>query len=497
MKSMTRYLIPAIIAGALGLASCKKSFLDVNNDPNRVTESNITPELIFPQVCNTAGVRQASLNFRFLDNWMGYWSTSGSFAIDQRETSYNIDFPFGDPLWQNHYHALFDLYQTKQKALAEGDSVMAGACMVLSAKMFQELVDIFGDVPYSQAFQNNQYQQPAYDKASSIYANLQLSLDTAVTYLGTTVRNTFAAIDIINHADVTRWIKFANTLKLRLLIRQSEVNGFSPSADIAKIIANGGVLHAGETISVNPGYSNQTNKQSPFYANYGLTPTGADANNLSRANIYFVTLLNTTSDPRVNRFFKPPSAGGNVTGTTYGLAAGNPDGAHSSNIGPGLAGSATQDQWIMTSFESMFLEAEAIARGWMPGDAQTAYQNAVTESFSWLGVPNAVAAAASYMAGNTIANWANAGSTAGSQAKFITYQKYISLAGIDPLESWSDLRRLNMIPDNGYISVNPGKISNTLPVRLLYPQSEYTTNSASVNAVGPINQFTSKIFWQP
>jgi hypothetical protein len=312
-----------------------------------------------------------------------------------------------------------------------------------------------------------------------------------------TARSSFGNVDIVNHGNQSAWIKFANTLKLRLLIRQSEVSGFSPAAEIAKIIANGGVLHSGETIMVNPGYSNDVNKQSPFYANFGLTPDGSEASTVTRANSYFVNLLNSTSDPRLSRYFKAPSAGGNITGTVYGLSSGNPDGAHSSSIGPGLAVSASQDQWIFTSVESMFLEAEAIARGWMPGNAQVAYENAVRESFIWLGVPNAVAAANTYMANNAIANWANAGGTPLSQARFIAYQKYIALAGIDPLEAWSDLRRLNMIPNSGYISVNPGKISNTLPVRLLYPQSEYTTNSENVNAQGNINQFSSKIFWQP
>jgi len=497
MKYLSKIFVTGLSVAAIAITGCQKHFLDVNDDPNRVTESNITPELIFPQAAHATGVRQASLNFRFANNWMGYWANSGSFAIDQTETTYNIDFPFGDPLWQNHYNVLFDLFQTNRKALAKGDSVLTGAAQILSAKLFQELVDIFGDIPYSQAFHNDQYRQPAYDKASAVYASLQQSLDQAISFMQKTERSSFSSVDVVTHGDELQWIKFANTLKLRMLIRQSEVAGFNPATEIAKIIANGGVLHSGETISVNPGYSNETNKQSPFYANFGLTPTGADANNLNRANAYFVNLLNSTSDPRLSRYFKTPSAGGNITGNLYGLAAGNPDGAHSSSIGPGLAGSASQNQWILTSVESMFLEAEAIARGWIAGSAQTAYENAVRESFIFLGVPNAVTAANTYMSANAIANWANAGATALSKAKFITYQKYIALAGIDPLEAWSDLRRLNMIPNTGYITVNPGKIASTVPVRLLYPQSEYTTNATNVNAEGNINQFTSKIFWQP
>jgi hypothetical protein len=242
---------------------------------------------------------------------------------------------------------------------------------------------------------------------------------------------------------------------------------------------------------------NEAGKQSPYYANYGFTATGADANTSTRANQYIVGILSVNNDPRLTRFFRAPSAGGGVVGTTYGAASGNPDGAHSSKMGPGIAGSGTQDQWIMPSFESMFLEAEAIARGWMPGNAQAAYEAAVTESFVWLGVPNAVAAANTYLTSAAIAMWANSGATVASKVKFIAYQKYIALTGIDPLEAWSDLRRLNMIPNTGYITANPGKISGTLPVRLYYGQSEYTTNAENVNAQGTVNLFTSKIFWQP
>jgi hypothetical protein len=144
----------------------------------------------------------------------------------------------------------------------------------------------------------------------------------------------------------------------------------------------------------------------------------------------------------------------------------------------------------------MFFQAEAIVRGWMPGDARAAFEAAITESFVWLGVPDAETAAADYIANTDIANWDNAGDNAEDQAKFIALQKYIANTCIDPRESWADERRLNFLPE-GFISNNPGKLSNTLPLRLLYPQSEYTTNNESVSDVGTINQFTTKIFWQP
>jgi hypothetical protein len=492
-----KFIIPVLVVTLL--SSCDKDYLDINDDPNRVTDANITPELIFTQAADAVGRRQASGNFGFINNWMGYSSTSGDFAIDQTETSYAIDFSFGDALWQNHYGVLFDLANAKQKAQEKGDGVLAGASMVLAAKLWQELVDIYGNVPYTQAFKNSETRSPAYDDDAAIYTAVQKSLDSAIFYLEGTERSTFNSVDIITGGDPAKWIRFANTLKLRMLIRQSEVAGFNPAPEIAKIIAKGGVLQSGESINVNPGYVNENNKQSPFYANYGFTPTGADASTVTRANAYFVSLLTTAGDPRKERYFAAPSGGGAITGTVYGLSAGNPRGAQSSKFGAGLIASATQPQWILTSVESLFLQAEAIARGWMPGDAKTAYEAAVNESFIWLGVPNAVTAAATYRANNPLtAEWASvAAGTTLQKAKFITYQKYISLAGIDALEAWADLRRLNMIPNTGYISANPSKISTTLPLRLLYPQSEYTTNADNVNAQGTINQFTTKIFWQP
>src|SRR5205085_1492469 len=116
-----------------------------------------------------------------------------------------------------------------------------------------------------------------------------------------------------------------------------------------------------------------------------------------------------------------------------------------SYTGPGLIGEglddgtgATKDKWILPSFENMFFKAEAIARGWLPGDARAAYENAVTESFVWLGVPDAEAEAQAYYGNpeNEVANWDFAGSSVASQVDFIAFQKYIALTCIDPLESY-------------------------------------------------------------
>ncbi len=505
--------LPIIFLSAIAFNSCKKGFLDVNTDPNRVTDANVTAELIFPQAANAVGVREANIDFLFLDHWMGYIAQNGQFSPQQNEITYNIDFTFGNNLFVNHYDVLFDLHQAEIKGLAAGDTALAGASIILSAKLWQELVDLYGDIPYSQAFQTDKYSSPVYDKARDIYKALQSRLDTAISYMHLTEKNEFIIADIVNHGDQNKWILFANTLKLRLLIRQSEIPGFDPSSDIAKIVNNGGVLSAGQTASVNPGYSNDLNKQNPYYAIFGWDPTGVVSTSADNANAYIINILNSTNDPRLRRFFYPVGfSGNNFGGAVFGAPSSTlPTAANLSYFGPGLVGTinsgnsgdgsgAKQNQWIYPSYESMFLYAEAVARGWIPGNAQAAYMAAVTESFTWLRVPDAVSAAATYMANTPSANWANAGSSTLSMARFIANQKYIANTAIDPLESYSDLRRLNFLTDNSYISKSPGKLSNTLPVRLLYPQSEYTSNAGNVpKQVGGAggDLFTKKIFWQP
>ena len=518
----------AVVAVSLGVVSCRKDFLDINNNPNAVTTSSITPELIFPgSALNSAGI-QAGGAYTFLNNWMGYTGASGDFVPDLIETKYDIDFGFANGIWNGHYETLFDLFQVKKMALAKGDSVLAGASMILSDKLWQELVDLYGNIPYTDAFHLERTSTPTYDRDSSIYRMLQGDLDQAISYMGGTAAGTYAnTVAAVIHfggtptggtssgASQANWIRFANTLKLRLLLHSSEVAtpNVNRAAELAKIIANGGVLQAGQSVSVNPGYLNSAGKQSPYYANFGYGATGIDASTIVRANKYTVDSLNARADQRLARFYRgagattPTSLGGAIVGVTYG-AVSNPTGVNSSKVGFGTANNAGQDQWLLTSVESLFLQAEAIQRGWLPGSGAAAYQAAVNESFTWLGVPTPTVAAAALTApSNPLVNYASASTNPTvngnpfSAIKLIAYQKYVALNQLNPQESYADLRRLRMIPDNGYISVNSSRLANNLPNRLPYPQAEYTLNFANVSAQGVVDKTTifttAKIFWQP
>jgi hypothetical protein len=344
-----------------------------------------------------------------------------------------------------------------------------------------------------------------------------VKLDTAIDLMkNATVTSAAQKTDIVNYGNKNLWIKLANTLKLRLLIRQTNINP-NPTAEIAKIKANSvdgaSVLQSKESADVNPGsldasgnlvggYINDVGKQSPFYGAYGLLPSGQEANTFFRANDAMIDLLAATEDPRLAYFFarakSPTNANNPYVGTVYGSDPNTAFGGdQTSNIGPGLVKSFNQSQWIVTSVESMFLQAEAIARGWdiggpYAGNAEAAYNAAVTESFLWLGVPNAATEAMSYLEANEI-RFTDA-TNFDEQLELIIIMKYIALTGINPLEAWNDYRRLNILQDYVPLSVLPARGSRTIPVRLLYPQSEFAVNASNVQAQGSITP-QSKLFW--
>jgi len=499
---MSKLKLLLVMVPSLLNINCKKSFFDINQNPNQVTADKISSELILPSALHLAGA--ATANFRFLNRWMGYWSYNPTFNLDPEEVTYNVTttFPEFAAMWNGYYDALFDLHNIEEKAVVENVPFYAGIAKVMRARLFQDLVDAFGNVPYSEAFDTKEFATPKYDKGDVIYKDLMVVLDSAINiFKNKPVPSKASTVDIMYQGNGELWIKFANTIRLRCLIRQSQVSGFNPTTELAKITANGGVLMSGETADVNPGYDNAVGKQNPFYANFGFTVTGTEPSRGAnvRANNYLLNILKNSNDLRVSRIYRPAaipvSPLNPFVGTTYGAP---PDaslsGSNVSYVGAGLSANSSQSQWLTTSVESMFLFAEAVVRGWLPGDEQTAYENAVRESFIWLGVPSAVSAANSYMTNNSIANWSNAGTTVDAKVKFIAFQKYIAMAGMNPLEAWNDYKRLG-VPAPPPLSVHPGRVGTDLPIRFLYPSAEYAVNSANVLAQGSINQFTSKVFW--
>lgn len=138
--------------------------------------------------------------------------------------------------------------------------------------------------------------------------------------------------------------------------------------------------------------------------------------------------------------------------------------------------------------EALFLQAEAVARGYMSGDAESLYNNAITESFNFLGVEDYATAASDYYAQDLVSYTASS-----NKIKSIITQKWIALNGTSSIELWIEYNRTGYpsglpIPDDSGRTIRP--------YRLLYPTSELARNADNVPTQTSETPFTDKIFWQ-
>lgn len=499
------------------MCACSKSYLNVNNNnPNQVT--SISPQLLLAGTLNTTA-SIVTTDFPFLGCYQGYWTIAQGFSDITDYANYNFSTNFGQNIWTDIYGNLGNLVQIEAAARADSTLVLYGAmAKIIKAVNYQMLVDVYNNVPYTEASSAlNIY--PTYDNADSVYQHQILTIDTAIALInGASLSATppTTADDIMFGGNMTSWKQLGNTLKLRMLLHQAGLTAKASyiQARLQDIAAEGdGFLGSGENAWVNPGYSQNNNQQNPFFSSFGFNSTGGTASNYTsfKANIYTIDFFNNTNDVRIGYDYAPLT--GYVGSPPY-LYVGAPFGtiglpspSSASSIGAympatsnspagprvGLLQSDAQSCPIVTATESLFLQAEAAERGWIGGDPQTLYQQAITESYSYLLVTNPDSSAGVYYSQPIRdVGW----SASPDKLEAIIVQKWAALNGIDMLEVWSDYRRTGF-PSDLPISNSPNVVSKTPPVRLLYPQIEYQTNSANVNAQGTINQFTSKIFWIP
>ena len=492
MTSIKQTIAGLLVVLLMVVSGCKQDFLDINDNPNQVTAA--TPELVLPDALAATG-SYATTNFYFLNLWMGYWNWSGNYSINLSDKNYQFTNSFNQGIWTNGYINLKNYNYIDQQGATLNQPLLQGMGKIMKAYHFQILVDTYGDIPYTQALQGTAAITPAYDKAQDIYDDLIKQIDAGLALLakGTGTRNP-GTNDIMFGGDIPTWQRFANTLKLRILLRQTEKADRVAyiQAQFATIKASGyGFLGAGENAQVNPGYVNSQNQQNPLYgAFYAVNGSPSLTNNQYKANAYALSLLKQTKDPRIAAYYRPVGGTGtNFNGTSFGTVDVLVN-SLVSDIGPGVLTGVDKPAVILSSHESLFMQAEAAQRGYITGSAKTLYQAAVTESFVNAG--RTAAEATTYLAQTGVANVDFDAST--NKIATIITQKWISENSLAPFEAWADYRRLGL-PADLPISQEPSTSVKQIPVRLFYPQTEFSTNATVVNAQGTINQFTSKIFW--
>ena len=157
---------------------------------------------------------------------------------------------------------------------------LKGPSKVMKAYIFQQLVDLYGNIPFSDALKGAGSLAPAFDEQKTIYENLILLLDEGIKDLKENAFDaTTSSADIVfkgGTAGTTNWVRFANSLKLRILIRQSKVSGRDNYiiTEINKAAATTeGFLAIGQDVGSNPGYTRQPIKQILFTTAGGMIPT--------------------------------------------------------------------------------------------------------------------------------------------------------------------------------------------------------------------------------
>ncbi len=508
--------ITIIFATLLFFAGCKKGFLsDLAVNPNQ--PSQVPASLILPPIL-TGYASDTYFSSSTIGLWMGYYNISGGYATSENGNTYYVN-SSGPNIWDNLYGILKNAaYMESNSAKDPNGAYSEAVAKILKAYGFQILVDAYGNVPYSEAFKGSANFFPKYDNGQSIYDSSIAQLDNAINIINTASVNStnLGKNDIMFGGNMTLWAQFANTLKLRYLIRQSNIiTASAAQAEIAKTASTG---YLTQDALVNPGYLNTAGKQSPLWSSYGVDAGGSlysDGYNFLRGAEAAVDFFKSNNDPRLFYVYAPNGSAPNdaafttvdsnpsdYTASYYGdrpgaSALGN---KNTVGIGHGIMSSYNASVPLIMASESYFLQAEAAFRGWITGDAETLYDQGITASYEYLysqagsSVSQADADAMAYYSQNkNLVGW----SASANKIQAIITQKWAALAGINSFEAWTEYRRTGY-PDLSTLPLSKWvPLTTHIPTKLMYPNSESNTNQANYNAAvaaGNDPQNT-KIFW--
>jgi hypothetical protein len=543
-----------VVCGLLVTATSCKKYLDVNTNPNNPTTS--TPDLILPQAL--VSTARYTVQFNTYGGYtIGMIANAGGFGAFGSQTTYNFATTDYTNLFANSYDNINDYQYVVNNTTNDGtDRYFNAAARIMRAFAYQRLVDTYGDVPYTDAVKGAAVTTPKYDKAETIYTDLFVQLNTAIASIDLTSvdiptpinKGTSGSVDVLFGGDMQKWKAFANTIKLRMLIRIQNVPSLTSvfTAEKGKLA---GVTFLSDDAIVQPGYvaqagatTNDPSKQNPMWDTWAYnaasvaTGTGIaqeptffavgfyDGKKLTdgaRGAVTYKSLTTYTGQLGSSNNPVAPSGSAWYIGSTTGTA-GN---------AAGILKGPLMGQPIMLAAESYFLQAEANLIGLVPSTTSKAqpanaseasgtgfsnFYNGIRASFEYLykdqsgnygytlgtkalTKAQADADAYAYVVANTAGALINT-NTSNITLESIITQKYIAMNMITGDEAYNEYRRTGF-PKSvaGTTATTAASILSTatttdkLPVRIQYPASEYSLNSANVPPA--VNNSTSKLFW--
>ncbi|TPE43718.1 SusD/RagB family nutrient-binding outer membrane lipoprotein [Pontibacter mangrovi] len=474
MKKLYIKAIAILVACSLGFAACD-DYLDINVDPNNPPTS--TPALTLP-----AGQGELAYvlgnQFQFLGNFFAqHWTQAGAANQYCDLELYQITSSDYDArVWGELYAgALEDFKFVADQAEEDGNPNAQAVGKIMQVYTMQVITDAWGDVPYTSALSGLENQNPEYQPQQEIYDRLVMQLDSALMLIDEGTDSGLGGADLVYGGDMGLWRRFANTLKLKVYLRQAYVRPDVAQSGIQAMYADGAeFLQMGQTADVE--FADQTQNRNPFYQTQVVFRGGVDvvASNTS------ISYLQQTGDPRINALYNPAETGpdaGSFVGVEQGVECTPERSGNQSNTvskpGPAVASPTTAVPFI-TAAESYFLQAEAVARGWTGGaggNAGELYAQGIRASFDYLGLAPEQAEALLQQEGVA---YTTSGDVE-AQVEQILTQKWVSFNGVQGFESWTEYRR------TGYPSFIQPSAASTLgtdliPKRLVYPNTEAIRN---------------------
>ncbi len=472
------------------VVSCGDNLADLNVDPNESTSGGTGVEVF----TSALGYYGLALDAYFNeDNSLFAQYVAGGPGV----ALLDLERYFIEPTQSNNewLYSYSDCLSDLKYVRDNGNEALSNVSEVMSVLIYQNLVDHFGDVPYTDALKGADEEailSPTYDDAQSIYNDLVVRLDAAIEVLSTTEAEV-GAEDLIYNGDLNKWIDLANSLKLRLLMRQS-ITGDAASLgqQVRDLISTGTFINDEEGLA-----------RIPFDGAAGQNYNPQFAKREGGVGQFYVASKSSTDvleglqDPRGLKLYDEAEGPGGLVGLKQGdineLISPKPaDFSFPSAIAYGEA----NDVILMSHWEVLFLRAEAAMRFGTFDDEKEMYDNAITAHFVYVGLTEADASA--YLQEGAFYNVA---ATTLAKSDLIGVQKWISMNGLQESEGWIESRRFDQTPSNVFtnttdgIFVTPSRSSlgtGVFPSIRLYPQSEISLNAQNIPSGRTI---TDKVFW--
>ncbi|MDN5395476.1 MAG: SusD/RagB family nutrient-binding outer membrane lipoprotein, partial [Chryseobacterium sp.] len=522
---MKKILIPILgMTTLLFFNSCSDDFLDVNKNVNEAYTNQVSPKDRLSAAESVVFRTQANTMNRFGNLMMNAWAGNIYYFASPYGDEFKMrtDSQFYSNIWDNLYLGVSNLQTIIDAPDADKYPHHVAAAKIMKAYYMQMIVDLYNDVPYSEAFKGQANKHPRYDKGKDVYKGLMAELNRALVLINQTpdAANALAftedpiyqgtAVASGETQNVANWRifwrKMANTVKLKMLVRLSNCTDsdvvawrnaeLQTMAPLTSNLAN----FIDKDVRIQPGYNTASAEQrNPFYSTYGridldASDIGQDFR-LTFASEHIINSLvgNTpqtsgVQDKRVLKLFMnngmdnapgtpanitamvgQPQGGGKVVGAVEGDFATLGDFMiYNNGTGASLAG------YVLTASEVKFLQAEAavVYPATMAFNAQTVFNDGITQSFTTLGAGGDAAAYITAIATKPGVGW---GATA-NKIQAIQYQKWVALTNINPTETFISHSKTGF----PQLPMPIGSYYTSRPKRLMYPQSEYISNTANV-----------------